>query len=74
MLNTEKLSKPKKLKKYEFQGVLVILAVALLLTGAQTFQLYSMKEALANEGLGAFSEGGGGSSAIPDQVGGCFRG
>ena len=68
MLNTEKLSKPKKLKKYEFQGVLVILAVALLLTGAQTFQ------ALANEGLGAFGQGGGGSSGIPDQVGGCFRG
>jgi hypothetical protein len=70
--------KIKKIQKSEFQGVLLILVVALILTGLQTFQLYSVKQALAREGLGAVQLGGGSSAAsrssLPDQVGGCFRG
>lgn len=79
MLIKEAILKPKEVKKYEFQGLLVILLAILVLTGVQTFQLYSMKNTLAKEGLSTFSQGGTGQgralggSVLPDQVGGCFR-
>jgi len=71
------VARTKKIK--EFRAVLIVLVGALVLTSFQTFQLYSIQKVLADEGLSALGSGGTSSStsqgsAIPDQVGGCFRG
>ncbi len=73
---------PKTKKKNSIQISLskynLVLMAVLVLVFVQAFQLYSMKRTLASEGLGALSQTGATetssqSSAIPDQVGGCFR-
>ena len=66
----------KKLKKIKPSDQLftVALIFALVLTLFQTVQLYSLKKALAKEGINALSAKSENisSQTLPDQVGGCF--